>query len=164
MMSNDVDDDGDSDDNDANNNDGGDGDNDDEEVEHDGGDDDDKDNADGVNIDVIEDNDDDGTKTMRWRRGRMDNNDAMAMGSQRHAERSRAPRQPSEATINLCRQFGEELTRERDILWGGEDRKGSMWRRLSGDHFISTQSIPNLPSGHPSAKKGPEPIPHVSWE
>ena len=51
-------------------------------------------------------------------------------------------------------------------FWGGDDRKGSMWRRLSGDHFISTQSIPNLPSGHPSAsaEKGPEPILHVSWE
>ena len=39
-------------------------------------------------------------------------------------------------------------------------------RRCGGDHFISTQSIPNLPSGHPSAsaEKGPEPILHVSWE
>jgi hypothetical protein len=90
--------------------------------------------------------------TMRWRRGRMDDNDAMAMGGQRHAERSRAPRHPSETTINLCRQFGEESTRERDNFRGGDDRKGSRsrWRRLSGDHFISTQSIPNLPSGHPS--------------
>jgi len=64
---------------------------------------------------------------MRWRRGQMDDNDAIAMGGQRHAERSRAPRHPSEATINLCRQFGEELTRERDNFGGGDDRKGSMW-------------------------------------
>jgi hypothetical protein len=85
--------------------------------------------------------------TMRWQRGRMDNNDAMAIGGQQHAERSRAPRHPSETAINLCRQFGEELTRERDNFGGGDDRKGSRWRRLSGDHFISTQSIPNLPSG-----------------
>ena len=94
----------------------------------------------------------------------MDDNDAMAMGGQQHTERSRAPRHPSEATINLCRQFGQESTRERDNFAGGDDRKGSRWRRLSGDHLISTQSIPNLPSGHPRAEKGPEPIPHVSWE
>ena len=160
-----VDDNSDSNNNDTNNNDGGDGDNDDGEVEHDGGDDDDNDNNDGVNIDVVEDDNDDGTTRMRWRQGRMDNDDAaMAMGGQRHAERSQAPRQPSEATINLCRQFGEESMRERDIFGGGDNRKGSRWRRLSGDHFISTQSIPNLPSSHPSAEKGPEPIPHVSWE
>ena len=162
--SDDVDDDGDSDDNDANDNDDGNGDNNDGEVEDDGGDDNNNDNEENVNIDVVEDDDDDGMTTMRWRRGRMDDDDAMAMGGQRHAERSRAPRQPSEATINLCQQFGEESTRERDIFGGGDDRKGSRWRRLSGDHFISTQSIPNLPSGHPSAEKGPEPIPHVSWE
>ena len=36
----------------------------------------------------------------------MDDDDAMAMGGQRHTERSGAPRHPSEATINLCRQFG----------------------------------------------------------
>jgi hypothetical protein len=35
---------------------------------------------------------------------------------------------------------------------------------MSGDHFISTQSIPNLPYGHLIAEKGPEPILHVSWE
>jgi hypothetical protein len=68
---------------------------------------------------------------MRWRRGRMDDNDAMAMGGQRHAERSRAPRHPSETTINLCRQFGEESTRERDNFGGGDHRKGSRWRRLN---------------------------------
>jgi len=94
----------------------------------------------------------------------MDDNNAMAMGSQRHAECLRAPRHPFEATIILCQQFGEESTREREIFLEGDDRKGLRWRRLSGDHFISTQSIPNLPSGHPSAEKGPEPIPHVSWE
>ena len=148
--SDDVDDDGDSDDNDANDNDDGDGDNNDGEVEDDSGDDNDNGDEDNVNIDVVEDDDDDGMMTMRWRRGRMDDNDAMAMGGQRHAERSRAPRHPSETAINLCRQFGEESTRERDNFGGGDDRKGSRWRRLSGDHFISTQSIPNLPSGHPS--------------
>ena len=83
-------------------------------MEHDGGDNDDNDNDDGVNIDVVEDDDDDGTTTMRWRRGRMDDDDAMVMGGQRHAERLQAPRHPSEATINLCQQFGEESTRERD--------------------------------------------------
>ena len=97
-----VDDDGDSDDNDANDNDGGNGDNNDGEVEHNSGDDDDNDNDDDVNIDVVEDDNDDGTSTMRWRRGRMGDNNAMAMGGQRHAERSRAPRHPSKATINLC--------------------------------------------------------------
>ena len=148
--SDDVDGDGDSEDNDANDNDGGDGDNDDGLVEHDGGDDDDNVVFDDVNIDVVEDDDNDGTTTMRWRRGRMVDDDAMAMGGQRYAERSGAPRHPSKATINLCRQFGEESTKERDNFGGGDDRKGSRWRRLSGDHFISTQSIPNLPSGHPS--------------
>ena len=32
------------------------------------------------------------------------------------------------------------------------------------DHFISTQSILNLPSGHPSAEIGLKPILHVFWE
>jgi hypothetical protein len=175
-MSDNVDDNGDndgdgnSDGNDGKDSDGGDGDNDKGEVEHDGGDNNDNDDNDDnddnndVNIDVVEDNGNDGTTTMRWRRGRMDNDDAMAMGGQRPAECLRVPRHPSEATINLCRQFGEESTRERDNFFGGGDRKGLRWRRLSGDHFISTQSIPNLPSGYPSAEKGPEPIPHVSWE
>jgi hypothetical protein len=67
--------------------------------------------------------------TMRWRRGRMDEDNAMAMGGQRHAECLRAPRQPSEATINLCRQFGEESTRERDNFGGGKTEKG----RCGGD-------------------------------
>ena len=97
------------------------------EVEHDEGDDDDNDNNNDVNIDVIEDDGDNGSMMMRWQRGRMDDNDGMAMGGQRPAERSRAPRHPSEATINLCQQFGEELTRERDNFGGGDDRKGSMW-------------------------------------
>jgi len=149
--SDDVDDNGNSDDNDANDKDGGDGNNNDREVEHDGGDANNNDEDDDVNIDIIEDNDNDGMMTMRWRRVRLDDNDAMVMGGQRHAEHLRVLRHPSEATINLCRQFGEESTRERDNFGGGGDRKGSRWRRLSGDHFISTQSIPNLPSGHPSA-------------
>ena len=117
------DDDGDSNDNDANDNHDGDGDNDDGEVEHDGSDKDDNDDDDDVNIDVIEDDDDDGTMTMRWRRGQMDDNDAMAMGGQRHAKISRVPRHPSETTINICRQFGEESTRERDNFAGGDDKK-----------------------------------------
>jgi hypothetical protein len=133
-------------------------------VEHGGGDNDDDHNNGNANVDVVEDDDNDRTTMIRWRRLQLDDNDAMAMGSQQHAERSRALCHPSEATINLCRQFGEESTRERDNFGGGDDRKGSRWRRLSGDHFISTQSIPNLPSGHPSAEKGPVPIPHVSWE
>ena len=57
----------------------GDGDNDDGEVEYDG-DDNVNDDEDVVNIDVIEDDNNDGTTTMRWQRGRMDDNDAMAMG------------------------------------------------------------------------------------
>jgi hypothetical protein len=43
-------------------------------VEDDGGDNDNNDDEDNVNIDVVEDNDDDGKTTMRWRRGRMDDN------------------------------------------------------------------------------------------
>jgi hypothetical protein len=61
---------------------------------------------DDINFDVVEDDDNDGTTTMRWRQGRMDDSNAMAMGGQQHAERSGAPHHPSEATINLCRQFG----------------------------------------------------------
>ncbi len=67
----------------------------------------------------------------------MDDNDAMAMGSQRHAECSRVPHQPSEATINLCRQFGEESTRERDIFGGGTTEKG----RGGGDVEITSSSL-----------------------
>ena len=52
-------------------------------MEHDGGDDDDNVVLEDVNIDVVEDNDNDGTTTMRWRRGRIDDDDVMAMGSQR---------------------------------------------------------------------------------
>ena len=52
------------------------------------GDEDDNDDNDNVNIDVIEDNGDDGTTMMRWRKGRMDDDDAMAMGGQQPAERS----------------------------------------------------------------------------
>ena len=164
--SDDVDDDGDSDDNDANDNDGGDGDNDDGEVEHDGGDDNDNDDDDDVNIDVVEDDDDDG----RW-----DDDNEMATrtngrrrcdGDGRPATRrtlaSAAP--PIQGNNQLMSTVWGGVDKREGQFRGGEDRKGSMWRRLSGDHFISTQSIPNLPSGHPSAEKGPEPIPHVSWE
>jgi hypothetical protein len=76
--------------------------NDDGKVEQDGDDKNNNDNDDVVNIDVVEDDDDDRTTMMRWRQVRLDDNDAMAMGGQRHTERSRAPRHPSEATINLC--------------------------------------------------------------
>jgi hypothetical protein len=49
-------------------------------VEHDGGDDvDDNDNDDDINVDVVEDN---RTTTMRWPRGRLDDDNAMAMGGQ----------------------------------------------------------------------------------
>jgi hypothetical protein len=72
---------------------------------------------------------------MRWQRGRINDNDEMAMGGQGHAECSRAPRHPSEATINLCRQFGEESTRERDNFGGGGRQKRVeveeiVWRSL----------------------------------
>ncbi len=94
-------------------------------MEHDGGDDDNNNDDDDVYIDVVKDDDNDGTTTMRWRQGRMDDDDAMAMGGQRHAELSLAPRPPSEATTNLCRQFGEESTKERDnFFWGGTTEKG----------------------------------------
>ena len=120
----DGDDDGDSDDNDANDKDGG-----------DGNKDDGKWNTTAVmtttttttmmiNVDVIKDNDNDWTTTMRWRRVQLDDNDVMAMGGHRHAERSRAPCHPSEATINLCRQFREELTRDRDNFGGRMTEKG----------------------------------------
>jgi hypothetical protein len=56
----------------------------------------------------------------------MDDDDVMEMGGQRHAELSLAlaPRHPSEATTNLCRQFGEESRKERDNLGGGTTEKG----------------------------------------
>jgi len=54
----------------------------------------------------------------------MVNGNAMAKGRQRHAECSQAPRHPSEATINLCSQNGEESTRERDNFGGGVTEKG----------------------------------------
>jgi hypothetical protein len=63
----------------------------------------------------------DGTTKMRWRRRRWNDADLMAMGSQ-------ALCHPSEVTINLCRQFGEELTRERDDFGGQKDRKGLRWK------------------------------------
>ena len=157
MMSSDVDDDGDSNENDANDKDGSNGDSNDGEVEHDGGDDNDKDNDDNdddnVNVDIIEDNIDNGTMLMRWR--------WVASNKQNACKHCTThPGQQSTYVNSLGRSRREIGT----IFFGGDDRKGSRWRRLSGDHFISTQSIPNLPSGHPSAEKGPELIPHVSWE
>ena len=122
MTSDDVNDDGNSDNNDANDKDGGDG-----------------NNGDGkwnttavmttttttmmmINVDIVDDDDDNDRMTMvRWRRVRLDDDDVMAMGGHRHAECSRVPRQPSEATINLCRQFGEKSTRERDNFGGGDE-------------------------------------------
>jgi len=55
----------------------------------------------------------------------------MVMGGQQHTECLRAPRHPSEATINLCQQFGEESTKERDNFeeGGGTTEKG----RRGGD-------------------------------
>ncbi len=62
--------------------------------------------------------------TAMERRGWNDD-DMMAMGS-------RALCHPSEeATINLCRQFGEESTRERDDFGGRKDRKGSRCLKMS---------------------------------
>jgi hypothetical protein len=90
----------------------------------------------------------DGMTTMRWQRRQWNDDNLMSMGS-------RALCHPSEATINLCQQFGEELTRERDDFGGRKDRKGSRWKRLGGDHFISTRSIPNQLSAHPSAEEAP---------
>ena len=84
--SNDVNDDSNSDANDANDKDGSNGDNNDGEVERDGGDNDcnNLDNDD-VNVDVVKDDINVGTTTMRWRQGQLDNNDEMTMGGQRHA-------------------------------------------------------------------------------
>jgi hypothetical protein len=83
---------------------------------------------------------------MRWRRGQMDDDDAMAMGGQRHAELSLAPRHPSKATTNLCRQYGEESTKERDNFGGGGRQKRVAveeieWRSL---HFHSINSKPTF--------------------
>jgi hypothetical protein len=74
-------------------------------------------------------NNDNGMTTMEQRQ--WNNDDVMVMGSQ-------ALCHPSEATINLCRQFGEESSRERDDFGGWKDRKRLRWKRLGGDHFIST--------------------------
>jgi hypothetical protein len=75
--------------------------------------------------------DNDGMVTMTMERRGWNNNNAMTMGLQMLC-------QPSEATINLCRQFGEESTSVRDNFGGRKDRKGSRWKQLGGDHFIST--------------------------
>ena len=68
----------------------------------------DNNNDDKVNVDVLEDDIDDGMTTMRWQQGRMDDNNSMMMGGQQHAECSQALHHPSESTINLCQQFREE--------------------------------------------------------
>jgi hypothetical protein len=120
----DGDDDGDSDDNDANDKDGGDGNKDDGKWNTTAGMTTTMTTTMMINIDVVEDDDNDWTTTMRWRQVQLDDNDVMAMGGHRHAERSRAPRHPSEATINLCRKFREELTRDRDNFGGRTTEKG----------------------------------------
>jgi hypothetical protein len=97
---------------------------------------------------------------------RSDNNNVMMMSSYQHAnaERLQAPYHPSEATINLeCTQFREKEKRERDNFEGWDDRKESRWKKFGGDHFISTQLIPNQNSSHPRAASAQEPILHVFW-
>jgi len=86
---------------------GDDGNNDKGDVDGDGGGDSNYDNDDVNDNNDDDDNDDNGTTAMRWRQRRWNNDDVMAMGS-------RALCHPSEATVNLCQQFGEESTRERD--------------------------------------------------
>ena len=50
------------------------------EVDSDGVNDNEVNNYDDVNVDIVEDDIDDGTTTMRWRQEQMDDNNAMAMG------------------------------------------------------------------------------------
>jgi hypothetical protein len=109
-----------------------DGDNDEGEVDNSGSGGNDKDDCNG---DV--DNDD----NEWWRQQQWDDNIVMVMGSQKRAKFLRALCHPFEETINICRKFGEESRRER-YDFGGWEKKGSRWKRLGGDHFISTQSIP----------------------
>ena len=123
--SNDVNDDSNSDVNDANDKDGSNGDNNDGEVERDGGDNDcnNLDNDD-VNVDVVKDDINVGTTTMRWRRGRMDDDDAMAMGGQSEQNtrerRTNHPRQQSTYVDSLGRS-----RRERGTISGeGTTEKG----------------------------------------
>jgi hypothetical protein len=59
---------------------------------------------------------------MRWQRGPMDEYDAMVMGGQQHAEHWQVLCHPFKSTINLCRQFREEKTRDRDSLGGGAEK------------------------------------------
>ena len=40
----------------------------------------------------------------------------------------------------------------------------SSWNQLSGDHLISTQSIPRQRSDNPRGRKASEPDLHASWE
>ena len=144
-MSDDVDDDGDSDSSDADDKDGDDGYNDDGEVDSDGGNNDD--NDDNSNVDVIVDDDNNGTMTIWWPRGQLDEKDAMAMGGQQQAERSHMLSHPSEAIINSCRQFEEEKTREREFVFGGDNKQKRVeveaieWRSL---HLHSINSKPTF--------------------
>ena len=55
---------------------------------------------------------------MKWWWQQWDNNNVMAMGSQQRAKCLRPMCHASEATINLCQQFEEELKRERDNFGG----------------------------------------------
>ena len=75
-------------------------------MDSDGGDNDNID--DDGNVDIIVDGNDNGKTTIQWPRGQLDKNDAMAMGGQRQAECLHGLCHPSEAIINLCRQFEEE--------------------------------------------------------
>jgi hypothetical protein len=99
----------------------------------------------GNNNDVDNNDDDDGMIAMRWRHQQWGEDTVMAMGSLQRTKHPRALWHPSEATINLCQQFGEESTRERDNFGGLDGRKGSRWRQLGGDHFfISPPSVAKL--------------------
>ncbi len=160
-QSDDVNDDGNkgnSDGSNANDRDGGkDGNNDEGDIDGNGGGNDDYDNND-VNDNDNDNDDDDAMATTTMERQGWNDNNVMAMGSQVLCHPS------EEATINLCRRFGEESMRERDVLGGRKDSKGLRWKRLGGDPFISTQSIPNQLFAHPWVANTWDPIPHVSWE
>jgi hypothetical protein len=60
--------------------------------------------------------------------------------------------------------FGEESLREREDFGVMGRQKSVEVESIGWWHLSSTQSIPNLRTGHPSAEKGPETIPHTSWE
>jgi hypothetical protein len=81
----------------------------------------------------------------------MDEDDAMAIGRPATCITLASAAPPIRGNNQLMSTvWGGVDEREGQFFGGGDNRKGSQWRRLSGDHFISTQSIPNLPSGHPS--------------